>query len=167
MISKPQIVQRAEQPYAAIRVQVPIPFGSYLRPLWAEVSTWLAGQSSTQHGPPHIRYLTTDMSRKLDIEVGFHTPTLLTGNQRVFTGVFPAGAYAVAIYTGTVRGKGLMRATGEFLDWAKENAIPWQTRLVDGAEWWDARIENYLTDPDIEPDLKKWQTELAFKVAES
>jgi hypothetical protein len=31
---------------------------------------------------------------------------------------------------------------------------------------WDARIEFYITDPAVEPDPKKWKTELAFLVAE-
>jgi hypothetical protein len=41
----------------------------------------------------------------------------------------------------------------------------WQSGTT--GEGWKARVEFYLTDPDDEPDLEKWETELAFKVADS
>ena len=33
-------------------------------------------------------------------------------------------------------------------------------------ERWGARLETYLTDPDDEPELSKWHTELAFRLAD-
>jgi hypothetical protein len=44
MITKPKLDYRKEQPYAAIRTQVPIPFGKYLAPLWQEVQAWMKSQ---------------------------------------------------------------------------------------------------------------------------
>jgi hypothetical protein len=31
---------------------------------------------------------------------------------------------------------------------------------------WGARLEFYLTDPAEEPDMSKWQTQLAFRLAD-
>jgi effector-binding domain-containing protein len=166
MISKPKLEQREQQHYVAIRTAVPIPFGKYLQPLWSEVDAWLKRQGIplSSSGPAIIRYLTTDMSKKLDIDVGFTIDKAVIGNGRIIAGVLPEGRYATLMYTGSYKGKGLYKATVELLDWAKENNIEWNTSTKDGVEWWNGRTEFYLTDPDKETDPKKYQTELAFLV---
>ena len=75
---KPTIEQRVAHPYAAVRLQVPFPIGKFLQPAWSKVNNWLAKQGIS-HGPAIIRYLTTDMSTNLDIEVGFVTDVQLPG----------------------------------------------------------------------------------------
>lgn len=162
MISKPRLEVRKEQPYAAIRIQVPIPFGKFMTPLWAEVHNWLESQRITSSGPALIRYLTTDMSKKLDIDVGFAIEKVVTGDERVRIDILPAGCYAVLSYTGPYKGKGIFKANVALLEWAEENHIVWQTSNVDNIEWWGSRVEWYLTDPGKEPDTKKYQAELAF-----
>jgi effector-binding domain-containing protein len=164
MLSQPKIVLRGEQPYAAVRLQVAIPFGDVIPSSFDGVTAWLSGKGLAPSGAPFIRYLTTDMSRKLDIEIGWPTASLVTGDRRITTGTIPAGRYAVALYTGAY--DGLVDATAAFLKWAEENQVTWKKSTVDGVEWWDARLEHYLTDPAEEPDPQKWQTELAFLVAD-
>jgi effector-binding domain-containing protein len=164
MLTTPKLEQRREQPYAAIRTAVPIPFGKYLPPLWAEVNHWLKSKGITSSGPAIIRYLTTDMSTKLDIDIGFTIDQIVAGDSRITTGVLPAGQYATLLYTGPVRGKGVYKATVALMDWAAKNNIVWNTTIKDGVEWWNGRTEFYLTDPDHEPDPKKYQTELVFLV---
>jgi effector-binding domain-containing protein len=164
MITAPKLEQRTEQRYVAIRTAVPIPFGKYLQPLWGEVSAWLNNKGVTSFGPAIIRYLTTDMSKKLDIEVGFIVDQALPGNERIGADALPAGQYATLVYTGSYRGKGIYKATVALLDWAQENHIVWDTTSRDNVEWWNGRAELYLTDPDHEPDVKKYQTQLAFLV---
>jgi effector-binding domain-containing protein len=167
MITKPKLEHRDKQHFAAIRTQVAIPFGKVLGPLWGEVFAWLGSQGIAPAGAPFIRYLTTDMDKKLDIEVGVPVANATSGNDRITAGVFPAGQYATLLYTGPYKGKGLFKATVALLEWAKENNLVWQTSTIDNVEWWGGRIEFYLTDPEKEPDPKKWQTELAFLVAEA
>ncbi len=164
MAAKPKLENRKERSYAAIRTSVPIPFGSYLQPLWDEVNAWLKGQGISSPEPAIIRYLTTDMSKKLDIDVGFAVDSHVTGNNRIIAGVLPAGQYATLLYTGPYKGKGIFKATVALLDWAKENGINWNTTTHNGVEWWNGRVEWYLTDPAREADTKKYQTELAFLV---
>jgi effector-binding domain-containing protein len=164
MVSEPKLEYRQAQLYAAIRTAVPVPFGKYLQPLWNEVSAWLKEQGSTVPGPAIIRYLTTDMSRKLDIDVGFIVDKAVHGNERISAGILPAGRYATLLYTGPYRGKGIYKATVALLEWAEKNAIVWSTTSKNGVEWWDARSEFYLTDPARETNTKNYRTELAFLV---
>jgi effector-binding domain-containing protein len=164
MLTEPKLEHRDEQHYSVIRMHVPIPFGPLLGPLWAEVSAWLAKNGTGPAGPPIIRYLTTDMDKGLDIEVGFPVATPVSGDDRISAVVLPAGRYAVAVHTGPY--DELVPATAELLAWAEKNGIVWQTSIKDKIEWWTGRIESYPTDPNQEPDPQKWQTELAFLIAE-
>ena len=167
MLSEPKLELREEQHYVAIRTAVPIPFGKYLSPLWDEVNQWLKSKGIGSSGPAIIRYLTTDMSKKLDIEVGFVIDKAMPGDDRITADVLPAGQYATLLYTGPYKGKGIFKATVALLDWAKENHIVWNTSTKNNEEWWNGRVEWYLTDPDREPDTKKYLTELAFLTAEA
>ena len=90
MLTQPKLENREQQYYAAIRTAVPIPFGRYLQPLWDEVNGWLKSQGITSPGPAIIRYLTTDMSKKLDIDVGFAVDQPIAGNDRIIVDVLPA-----------------------------------------------------------------------------
>jgi effector-binding domain-containing protein len=162
MIAGPKLEYRQEQHYVAIRTAVPIPFGKYLPPLWDEVNRWLKNKGVMTAGPAIIRYLTTDMSKKLDIDVGFVVDKPMSSDDRIIADVLPEGRYAVLLYTGPYKGKGVFKATVALLDWAKENNIVWNTSTKNNVEWWNGRTEFYLTDPENEPDTKKYQTELAF-----
>jgi hypothetical protein len=63
--------------------------------------------------------------------------------------------------------EGLMQATADLLAWAEKKGIVWDKRPAGPkSEAWRARVENYLTDPTKEPDPAKWETELAFKLAD-
>jgi effector-binding domain-containing protein len=164
MVTKPSLEDRKAQHYLAIRTAVPIPFGKFLQPLWNEVHGWLKSQGMASPGAAIIRYLTTNMSKKLDIDVGFAVDRLVPGNERIIADVLPAGQYATLLYTGPYKGKGIFKATVALLDWAKENSIVWNATNKNGVEWWKGRVEWYLTDPAREPDTKNYQTELAFLV---
>jgi len=166
MLSEPKLEQRPAQPYVAIRTAVAIPFGKHLPPLWAKVSQWLAGQGVTDFGPAIIRYLTTDMSKKLDIDVGFLINQPQKADKHIIADELPAGRYATLLYTGPYRGNGVYKANVALIGWAQEHKIIWNTTNRDGVEWWNGRAEIYLTDPDKEKNTRKYQTELAFLVAE-
>jgi effector-binding domain-containing protein len=165
MVTKPELQNRIQQHYVAIRTQVSIPFGKFLPPLWDEVHAWLGSRNVSASGPALIRYLRTDMSTKLDIDVGFGVSQAVSGDDRVIADVLPSGRYATLLYTGPYKGKGIFKATVSLLDWAKENKIVWDTSLKNNIEWWNGRVEWYLTDPQKEPDTKKYKTELAFLIA--
>jgi effector-binding domain-containing protein len=164
MVTQPKLKNRQQQYYATIRTQVPIPFGRYLQPLWKKVNDWLKSQGISSPGPAIIRYLTTDMSKKLDIDVGFEMDQRIAGDDRIIVDVLPSGQYATLLYTGPYRGKGIFKANVAMMEWAKANGIVWNTSSKNGMEWWNGRVERYLTDPTRDPDTKKYQTELAIMV---
>ena len=167
MISKPKLEHRGLLHDVAIRTQVSIPFGPLLSPMWDEVHAWLRGRGLTASGAPFIRYLTTDMEKKLDLEVGFPVAFAVAGDDRITAGTLPAGRYAVMAYTGPYDGDGVFRANVAMMEWARENDIVWQITTKNNVEWWEARLEFYLTDPASEPDSNKWRAELAFLVVEA
>jgi len=164
MITEPQIERRRKQNYVAIRMAVPIPFGKYLQPAWDEVYDWLKSKAIKPSGPALIRYLTTDMSKELDLDVGFTVNRVVKGNSRITADFLPAGRYATLLYTGPYKGKGIFKATVALLAWAKENKIKWDTSKKKGVEWWNGRAEFYFSDPATEKDSSKFKTELAFLV---
>lgn len=165
MITEPKLEYRDEQPYVAIRKQVTMQELGSLVPLWDELFAWLGSKGVTPAGAPFWRYLVVDMEAQLDIETGVPVATAVPGEGHITAGVFPAGRYAVLVYTGPYEGGGLVEATGALLAWGKKNGIVWQAS--EGEKVWKARIESYLTDPAEEPDPQKWETELAFLVAEA
>lgn len=166
MVTEPKIKHRNKQKYVAIRLAVPIPFGKYLQPAWSEVQAWLRSKGVENSGPTIIRYLTTDMSNKLDIDVGFAVEKALKGDDRIIADVIPAGTYATLLYTGPYRGNGVYKANVALVEWAKKNKVKWSVQKKKGVEWWDGRIEWYLSDPAIEKDPKKYKTELTFMIAD-
>ncbi len=164
MTTEPKLERRKKQHYVAIRMAVPIPFGKYLQPAWDEVYDWMKDKGIKPSGPAIIRYLTTDMSKELDIDVGFTVDKAAKGDDRITADVLPAGRYATLLYTGPYKGKGIFKATVALLEWAKENKVKWNTTKKKGVEWWNGRTEFYFSDPSVGKDPKKFKTELAFLV---
>lgn len=164
MMTVPRIERRKKQHYAARRLAVPIPFGKYLQPAWNEVLGWMIEKGLKPSGPAIIRYLTTDMSKELDIDVGFLVDKAVKGDDRITADFLPAGRYATLLYTGPYRGKGIYKATVALLEWARENKIKWDTSKKKGVEWWSGRAELYFSDPAVGKDPSKYETELAFLV---
>jgi effector-binding domain-containing protein len=167
MITEPKIERRKKQEYVAIRMAVPIPFGKYLQPAWDEVSDWLQSKEVRRSGPAMIRYLTTDMSKEIDLDIGFAVDRPLKGDGHIIADALPAGRYATLLYTGPYRGKGIFKATVSLLEWAKQNKIKWNTTRKQGAEWWNGRVEFYFSNPAVEKDPSRFRTELAFLVADN
>jgi effector-binding domain-containing protein len=166
MIIEPNIERRKKQYYVAIRTAASIPFGKYLQPAWNEVYEWMMHNEIQPSGLAIIRYLTTDMSKKLDIDIGFTVDKAVKGNNRIIADFLPAGRYATLLYSGPYKGKGIFKATVALLDWAKENKIKWNTSKKKGVEWWNGRAEFYFSDPATEKDPTKFKTELAFLIAD-
>jgi len=60
----------------------------------------------------------------------------------------------------------LVTATVVLLDWAAAEGLKWDVSQSSDGEVWGCRLENYLTDPAVEPDYAKWVTELAYRLAD-
>jgi effector-binding domain-containing protein len=105
-----------------------------------------------------------DMARQLEIEAGVPVAAPADGDGAVFSAVLPAGRYATLIHAG--HPSGLPGATATLLEWASEQGLAFDMAERGGAEHWAGRLETYLTDPSQEPDMDKWETQLAFKLAD-
>jgi len=164
MQTEPEIVQRAEQPYVAIKASVTMEtIGTVLSQLHPEMFAWLDANGVRPAGAPFSKYNVIDMQRELEIEVGVPVAEAVVGDQRFRPGVLAAGNYARTIYTG--HPSGLVDATAALLEWAAKRGLAWDASDTPQGERWGCRLEVYETDPREEPDLNKWETHLIFRLA--
>jgi effector-binding domain-containing protein len=164
-ISKATIIDRAAQPYVAITSSVPMgKLGSDLPPLVGEVFGWLGARDIAPAGDVFWKYNLIDMEGELEVEVGVTVATEVAGDDRVHGGVLPAGRYATLHHVG--HPDELIDATAALLKWADSEGLSWDVSDTPAGERWAARLEFYQTDPNEEPDMTKWETDLVFKLAD-
>jgi effector-binding domain-containing protein len=164
MNTEPRIEQRPDQPYVAISALVTMQtVGTVLPGLMPEVFGWLGKRGGTPAGAPFWKYNLIDMERQLEVEVGVPVGEPMAGDDQVLAGVLPAGKYATLRHVG--HPAGLLDATRALLDWAAQQGLSWDVTETAAGERWGARLEIYQTDPAQEPDMDKWETELAFRLA--
>jgi len=163
MTHEPTIVEWPAKPYAAITAQVTLQnLSAVVPPLNGEVFGWLAQRGVAPAGPPFWKYNVIDMQRGLEVEAGVTVAAAFEGDARVQPGILPAGRYVTAHHVG--HPSTLITATAALLDWAKAKGLVWDVSPSPAGDRWGCRLELYLTDPRTEPDLTKWETQLAFRL---
>jgi effector-binding domain-containing protein len=160
----PEVTARAEQPYVAVRAEVTMQQLAALGQRLGEVFGWLAAHDLAPTGAPFFRYNVIDMERQLEVEAGVPVAAAVAGDDQVVAGVLPAGRYVTAIHLG--HPDGLVGAVAGLLDWAAGQGLQWDMKQTTDGERWGSRLEIYLTDPSDEPDMSKWETQLAFRLAD-
>src|SRR4051794_15050048 len=164
---EPTVEERAAQPYLGITRHVTMDtMVPALPDAGSELAAWLGEHGRTAAGPPFWRYRVIDMSRALEVEVGFPVaaPVATAPDSPVQAGELPAGRYVSVTHVG--HPDELEQATGELLDWASAHGLRWDVARHDDGEHWASRLEVYLSDPETEPDMARWRTQLAFKLAD-
>lgn len=164
MPGTPAIETRAEQPYAAIRARVTMDGLGAFAARFGDVFGWLGARGIALAGPPFFKYNVIDMERELEVEAGVPIAAQADGDGEVLSGVLPAGRYATVIHVG--HPSELVGAVQALFDWAEGQDLKWDVAAGADGEHWGCRLENYLTDPAEEPDMNKWETELAFRLAD-
>ena len=164
MSGAPEIVTRAEQPYVAIRGRVSMAEIGAFAVRTPEVFAWLGAHGRPPAGPPFLKYNVIDMARDLEIDNGVPVAAPVEGDAEVIAGVLPAGRYATLTHVG--HPSELMAATKALLDWAAAQGLTWDMSPSADGERWGSRLEMYLSDPREEPDMSKWVTQLAFRLAD-
>ena len=164
MSAVPEIVTRSEQPYVAVRARVSMAELGGLGERLGEVFGWLGARGLVPAGAPFFKYNVIDMMRELEVEAGVPVTAAVDGDDHVAAGVLPAGRYATVTHVG--HPSELMEVTRALLDWAAGQGLRWDVSQADGGERWGGRLEIYLTDPGQEPDMSKWETQLAFRLAD-
>jgi effector-binding domain-containing protein len=164
MSAAPEIVTRAEQPYVAIRGHVSMAEIGAFAVRIPEVYAWLGARGVAPAGPPFLKYNVIDMMRQLEIDNGVPVAAPVDGGGDVIAGVLPAGRYATVTHVG--HPSELMGVTKALLDWAAGQGLTWDMSPGEAGERWGSRLEIYLTNPREEPDMSKWVTQLAFRLAD-
>jgi effector-binding domain-containing protein len=164
MSAAPEIVTRDEQPYVAIRARVAMSELGRVAERHPEVFGWLGARGLAPAGAPFFKYNVIDMMRELEVEVGVPVAAAVDGDGSVLSGVLPAGRYAALTYVGPP--SELVDATKTLLDWAAAQGLTFDVSPGEDGERWASRLEIYLTDPRQEPDMSKWETQLAFRLAD-
>jgi effector-binding domain-containing protein len=164
MSATPEIVTRAEQPYVAIRGRVTMDEIGAFAVRTPEVFAWLGAHGVPPAGPPFLKYNVIDMMRQLEIDNGVPVAAPADGDGDMIAGVLPAGRYATVIYVG--HPSELVGATKALLDWGAAQNLTWDMSPSADGDRWGSRLEIWLTDPREEPDMSKWATQLAFRLAD-
>ncbi|MGI8870591.1 MAG: GyrI-like domain-containing protein [Mycobacteriales bacterium] len=165
MADQPEIIERPEQPYLGILDDVTMD-DMHLRigPLFQELFGQVRERGITPAGPEFIRYHVIDMARRMGVEVGVPVDAGVTGTGRVTASTLPAGRYATVTHVG--HPQELVGVTADLLAWAESEHLAWDVRHEGSDDVWGARVEFTLTDPSAEPDMSKWETQLAFRLAD-
>ncbi len=164
MIGMPKIETRPEQPYMGYRTHATMAQLSETIPQGLdEVFAWLGQQGIEPAGPPFIRYHIIDMAGQLDVELGVAVATTLPGNGRVAAGSLPAGRYAALVYTGVQNG---IAGNAALLEWGAAQGLQWDQWSTPNGDAFGARVEFFLTEPNVEPDPAKWEHEVAIRLAD-
>jgi len=162
MLTEPKIIEKSEQPYAAIPLKLRQPeISGTAPPLIDEVIAWVKEQGGELNGPPFFDYITFYPGGEMDMLVGMPTSTVLPAGGRFATGMLPGGRYASL--TATVPYHELHDANMKLDSWAREQGYEF-AGSPDGDCFKDAtRLEIYHKDPGEDPSGNP-VTEIAFRV---
>lgn len=161
----PTVEQRDEQPYVAIRTQVPMQELSAVIPqLIDETEAWLKTQGIAPTGAPLARYHVINMDDMLDIEIGWPVAERVAGNDRITSSTLPAGRYGTLIYTDVSKG---IEGNGALIVWAEEQGLKLDAWDTDKGHAFRSRVEVFIDGPDDDPDPANWRTEVAIKLADN
>ena len=164
-LTAPKMDERPDQYTMGIRTQVPMSaFGEAIPRLTDEVFTWLQQHGVAPAGPCFVRYYVINMPGMLDVEMGVPVAAPTAGDDRVKAGVIPAGRYASLIYTGVENG---IEGNKALLEWGAEQGLAWDQWTDPNGDAFGGRVEYTLTEPEDEPDLAKWDTEVAIRLVDS
>jgi effector-binding domain-containing protein len=162
--SAPRLVERAEQPYVAVRDAVTMQTIGQIADRMPEVFGWLAEHGVEPAGPPFFKYDVIDMERELQLEVGVPVTAAQQGSGDITDGVLPEGRYATVTHVG--HPDDLVHATAGLLEWAERHGLEWDMTDGPDGEHWRCRLEIYHDDPQVQPDMSKWTTDLVFRLAD-
>ena len=160
----PVVVEREERLYAYIRGSVRMDGFALLADRLPELVNWLAGKGTELAGAPFFRYNTVDMDGESVVEAGVPVMVAPEPEGDIGVAVLPPGRYATFTHSG--HPDQLFGVVTAMREWAAREGLEWDMTVVDGVEHWACRTESYLTDPRVEPDMSKWKTELAFRLAD-
>jgi effector-binding domain-containing protein len=169
-MTEPQIQQRDEQRYLAIRSDVTDGIPSVVDHSFPRLFAWLGQHGVEPAGPPFIRYLEVDSNGEpLEIEVAAPVAAgAAEGDDTVRADTLPAGRYATLMHIGPYRHDDvpdLGDAQAALRSWTEEQGIVTGRPSERGSSL-ACCVEHYKVGPPMEADWTKWETELGYLVVE-
>lgn len=161
---RPTVVELPSRPYVGVARAVTMTSIAEIADRLPSVFDWLGSRGIEPAGAPFFRYNLIDMERRLEMEVGVPLTDAVEGHGDVIAGTLPAGRYAVVQHVG--HPDELLGVTSELLEWAEQQGMAWDMSQTPDGELWGSRLEIYHTDPRVEPDMAKWETELQFRLTD-
>ena len=163
IVEPPKVEERPSLPYVGIRVTTPFRGMLAVRDrLLAEarVATKETGIEIVGHG--FLRLHVVDMDGSMDLEAGYFTVKPEgTVHPMLRSGSMAAGRYATMKYQNHAR-----RANQALQDWARDNDVVLDRRIIPEGDEFACRYEAFWTNPAVEPHKTKWTVELAILLAE-
>ena len=145
IVRAPALDDRAEQPYAGFRAQIPMSDLPVFIPGNIErVFGWLGQRTIAPAGAPFMRYWVLAMPGRLDVEIGVPTASVVNAADGIEAGTLPGGRYASLIYRDVTAG---IEGNAALLEWiASSGAAPDRWDDPHG-EAFAARYERFLSGP--------------------
>jgi predicted transcriptional regulator YdeE len=164
MTTAPRIDHRDALPYVGARETITMSTFGKLADRMPEIFEWLDDHGVQAVGAPFFRYRVIDMDRELVVEAGVPVADTMEVPGGLVAGELPAGRYAVLSHTG--HPDGLVDVTAGLLRWADEQGLTWDVSPSPEGDVWGCRLEVLKTNPTIEPDLHKWETDLVLRLTD-
>jgi hypothetical protein len=158
------VVEQGAQPYVAVSGHVTMQTIPELADRLPGIFDWLAARHLAPAGPPFFRYRVIDMATELVMEAGVPVAQAVIPEADLSVGVLPAGRYVTTTYVGSP--DDLVEVTGGLLRWAEDRRLDFDVSPSEAGEVWGCRLEWLETDPAEQPDRSRWQTRLAFRLAD-
>lgn len=163
MLTLPEIIIRPPQSYAyrSFRVRM----NEMQKPAsegFPAIFALLAEQGIAPIGAPFYNYRRIDMADTLDVEAG--VPVARNGNERgdIRFGSLPGGRFVSMRWHG--HPDRLEAATAMLIGWLRLTRQPLDMEERADGDHFACRLEIYEANPEDEPNMDKWVTELAFKL---
>jgi hypothetical protein len=164
VVVEPAIVWRDEHPYVGRTESIAMTEFARVADHLPTMFGWLGERGVNIAGPPFFRYRVIDMSAELVVEAGVPIAGSAEVDPPLFVGSLPAGRYVTLSHVG--HPDELVGVTARLLGWAQDHGLEWDVRLTPEGEVWGCRLELLMTNPAEEPDMHKWETVLAFRLAD-
>jgi effector-binding domain-containing protein len=149
MPEQPALMRREAQTYVALATAVTMEGFRVVESLTEEVFAWMEQHGVVRAGAPFVRFVTTDMSAELDIEVGVPVDSATSGDERFLVGSIPAGTY-VTLFYGAKDDHDHYQANVEVQEWAAHEGLAWDIERSSGVDVWTGRCE--FIRPDLSSD---------------
>lgn len=163
MLTLPKIIERPAQVYACMRFTVRM--NEMLKPAdegFPIVFKTLAEQGIHPIGAPFYNYRRINMAETLDVEAGVAVERPGTATEHVNFATLPGGRFVTLRWHG--HPDQLEAVTAMLIGWVRLTEQPLDVEERGDGDHFACRLELYETDPEEQPDMEQWVTELAFKL---